>query len=67
MDFPALMSLASEKAAKFTMIVEFAVDPEEQFTYIFPFPFGNDLILILECLFNKIKPANTQIIFRQVA
>lgn len=65
--FPAPLSLDS-KAAKFTMIVEFDVPEgqgEQQFTYIFPLIFGNESITILECLFNQLKPANVQVIFRQ--
>ena len=56
----------SSKAARFTIIVTFTVAAAETFPYTFPLPFGNAQIAILECLFNRLKPANTDIIFLQV-
>lgn len=64
-EFPILISL-EPKAAKFTMIVDFEVLPGDLFSYIFPLLFGEDLISILECLFNRLKPANVSVEFRQI-
>ena len=36
------------------------------FPYTFPFEFTGDAPEILQCLFNKIKPANTQVIFKYI-
>ena len=65
LEFPAIFSVIS-KEARFTMIVEFLVPESEQFPYIFPFLFGSDLISILECLFNRLRPANVRVEFRQI-
>lgn len=56
----------SIKQARFTIIVDFTVEAASRFTLTFPFTFGSAGINILECLFNKLKPANCDIIFRQV-
>jgi len=52
--------------ARFTIVVDFTVDASSRFPLTFPFTFGSEEISILECLFNKLKPANCNIIFRQV-
>lgn len=56
----------SAKDARFTIIVDFTVQEPSRFTLTFPFVFGSKEIAILECLFNKLKSANCDIIFRQV-
>ena len=56
----------SASDARFTIIVDFTVEPASRFTLTFPFTFGSAGINTLECLFNKLKPANCDIIFRQV-
>lgn len=48
---------------KFTIVIEF-VSPDG-FPYTFPFIFGSETIAILECLFNKLKPANCVVEFRE--
>jgi uncharacterized protein YmfQ (DUF2313 family) len=53
----------SAKEAKFTMIVAFDT-PLETFPYTFPFTFGDAERGLIECLFNKAKPANVQIIYQ---
>ena len=52
---------ANAQDARFTIVVQFT--PSTTFPYTFPFPLGDDSITILECLFNKLKPANCQVIF----
>ena len=56
----------SAKEARFTIIVDFTVEEASKFTLTFPFTFGSGEIGVLECLFSKLKPANCDIIFRQV-
>lgn len=65
MVFP-FMFFATAKDARFTIIVDFTVTAASSFPLTFPFTFGSSEIAILECLFNKLKPANCDIIFRQV-
>lgn len=50
---------------KFTIVIEFVAP--EGFPFTFPFTFGSDIINILECLFNKLKPANCVVLFTQVS
>lgn len=52
--------------SRFTITVNFIVTAAEEFPYIFPLPFGNEQIAILECLFNLLKPANCKVIFEQI-
>lgn len=56
----------SPQAARFTIVVTFTVPESNRFPLVFPFTFGDDSILILECLFTKLKPANCDIVFNQV-
>jgi len=63
--FPVLL-FDTEKEARFTIVVDFTVDAASQFTLTFPFTFGDETIGTLECLFRRLKPANCDIIFRQV-
>jgi len=65
LDFPILF-FNSSKDARFTIIVTFNLIEGERFTYTFPLPFGNSTLAIIECLFNKLKPVNTEVIFEQV-
>lgn len=51
---------------RFTIFVEFTVPDTSRFSLMFPFTFGSDLVVILECLFNRLKPANCTLIFEQV-
>lgn len=63
--FPVMM-FNSETDARFTIIVNFTDPDTSRFPLVFPVVFGTKEIAILECLFNKVKPANCQIIFKQV-
>ncbi len=54
------------KQARFTIIVTFTVPAANRFTYTFPIVFGGSEIAILECLFEKLKPSNCNLIFKQV-
>ena len=46
--------------------VNFSATASNRFTYTFPIVFGGDEISFLQCIFEKLKPANTQLIFNQV-
>lgn len=52
--------------ARFTIIIEFTVPDTSRFPLTFPIVFGSGEIAVLECLFNKLKPANCNVIFVQV-
>lgn len=53
----------SAKVARFTMIVTF---PASQYVFPLAFPcnFSSPLTNIVQCLFNKLKPANVQVLYR---
>jgi uncharacterized protein YmfQ (DUF2313 family) len=53
-------------AAYFTIIIQFTVQGANRFPMTYPITFGDGTIALLECLFNKLKPANCQLIFEQV-
>lgn len=65
MQFPFIF-FNTAKQARFTIIVTFNVAAASRFPYVFPFIFGGSQIPILECLFSKLKPANCNIIFKQI-
>lgn len=55
---------ASNKVARFTIVINLTLP--ERFTYTFPLKFGDDVIVLLECLFKKLKPANCQVLFQEI-
>lgn len=63
--FPVLM-FDAEWEARYTIIVKFIEESPAVFPLTFPIIFGSGEIATLECLFNKVKPANCEIIFQQV-
>ena len=58
------ITFGSDKEARFTLVINLTAS--ESFTYTFPIPFGSATTSVLECLFNKIKPANCQVLFQEV-
>lgn len=54
----------SARDARYTIYVNISNAQNDFFTYAFPVVFGNSIQSIVECLFNRVKPTNTQIIFR---
>lgn len=50
--------------ARNTIVVEFI--PPFVFPYTFPINFGSQEISILECLFEKLKPSTSQVLFQSV-
>lgn len=63
--FPFVLS-GSSKEIRFTIFVEFTVDEGARFPFRFAFTFGGELIAILECLFNRLRPANCEVVFTQM-
>lgn len=63
--FPITFPTSAEEA-RFIIVVEFTPVTTETFPYTFPLTFSGGTIPILECLFNKLKPANCQVIFKEV-
>lgn len=65
MQFPILLG-ASAKQIRFTFIVIFKdrLRPTSVFPAQFPILLGLDDTGVLRCLFNKLKPAETRVIFR---
>ncbi len=63
--FP-LVFFDTVKEARFTIVVDFVTEAANKFPLIFPFTFGSEEMAVLECLFNRLKPANCDIILRQV-
>lgn len=61
MTFPYLL-FESGKAARFTMIVDFDT-VLETYPLTFPYTYGDATQGLIECLFNKSKPSNVQIIY----
>ena len=59
---------ANPKQARFTMIVNMptSLAPTSVFPLTFPFTFSSGGGSVIECLFNKLKPANTSIIFNYI-
>jgi hypothetical protein len=59
--FP-LMFFNSVKEARFSIVVKVTEELTGGFPYTFPLVFGNALLDKLRCFFNKLKPANCQVI-----
>ena len=55
-------AITPDRAARNTIVIVFI--PASVFSYTFTFTFGTDEIAILQCLFEKIKPASCQVIFQ---
>lgn len=50
-------------ATRFTINIDFVGVTIEEFTYTFPFTFGNAETALMSCLFDKLKPANCTIVY----
>jgi uncharacterized protein YmfQ (DUF2313 family) len=57
------ISFGSDKEARFTLVIAPIENIGEKFTYTFPITFGTKDLSTLECLFNKLKPANVQLFY----
>lgn len=63
--FPAILLGAGDLGFTILVKIDSSLKPSE-FPLTFPFEFTGDAPDILQCLFNKIKPANTQVIFKYI-
>lgn len=63
--FPWLF-FSTEKEARFTMVVDFGITASNAFPLVFPFMFDDKGTSIIRCIFSKLKPANVNIIYREV-
>lgn len=54
---------SSERDARFTLVVRPSEPIGDSFPYTFPIVFGSDDLFIVDCLFNKLKPANVKVVF----
>lgn len=61
MVFPIIL-FDTEKEAKFTMVVEFD-SATNGFPFTFPITFTDNENELIQCLFDKLRPANVQIIY----
>lgn len=61
-EFPAVF-FPSAKDARFTIIVDFTDDLAEMFPLSFPIVFGDSTQGVVTCLFEKLKPANVDLLF----
>lgn len=64
--FPSVLLGLTDEEARFTIVVTYTTTAVEQFPYTFPLTFVEDTVSILRCLFNKLKPANCNVLFQQV-
>ncbi len=53
----------TEDAERFTLVVYTDIDSGDSFPYIFPITFADEQTILLECIFNKVAPANCQVIY----
>lgn len=58
------ISFPNNKTMRHTLVISIALP--DRFTYTFPISFGNDAIVLLQCVFSKLKPANCQLLFQEV-
>lgn len=63
--FPAILLGAGDLGFTILVKIDSSLKPSG-FPLTFPFEFTGDAPDILQCLFNKIKPANTQVIFKYI-
>ena len=62
MEFPILF-FATPAIARHTIVVNIPGGLVPSFPYTFPVVFGSDEQNLVECLFNKLKPANVDLVF----
>lgn len=54
----------SDREARFTLIVNFDDLPlTAVFPYIFPITFGTTEMVLIQCIFNRLKPANVDVLY----
>ncbi len=65
LQFPALFFATAENA-RFTIFINVTVPLQVTFPYSFPVPFGTRETGLIKCIFEKLKPANCNLVIRQV-
>jgi len=63
--FPIIF-FPNEKAARHTIIVDFVEPLTGGFPYTFPITFGLGTLAVVECLFRKLKPANVDLLVKNL-
>jgi uncharacterized protein YmfQ (DUF2313 family) len=51
---------------RFTIVIQFTVEDAERWPWTWPHAWGSSAMVVLECLFAKLRPANCVVIFEQV-
>lgn len=64
--FGVIVTIVPNPALKFTINVNFSLAIANAFPLPFPILFEGNGAIVLECLYNRVKPANCNIIFNQV-
>jgi uncharacterized protein YmfQ (DUF2313 family) len=57
-------AITPDKTARFTIVIKYAA--ATGFDYEFDFEFGTDDTTFLACIYNRIRPANCQVLFQSV-
>jgi uncharacterized protein YmfQ (DUF2313 family) len=60
------ISFGSDKEARFTLVIVPLDNIGEAFEYTFPFTFGTQDLATLECLFERFKPANVNLLYENI-
>lgn len=55
-----------DSEARFTIVIDVTAEVVDGFEYSFPLPFISSTTQLMECVLNKIKPANCNILVREV-
>lgn len=55
--------IGDQREIRFIIVVDMKDVPFSRFDFIFDFVFGNPLVSILKCIFNRLKPANCKVVY----
>lgn len=56
----------SDKDKRFTIVVDTSLSDANVFPFTFPFTFGDSSLVLLQCIMEKVKPSNCQVLFNYV-
>lgn len=59
------IDLTDDKTARHTIVVEFGIEEGNTYPLEYPYLFGSSGLSLLECIFDRVKPANCQTYFRR--
>ncbi len=54
------------KTARFTIVIDFDLEQDNEFTYTFTLTFGSSTLNMIKCLFETLKPANVDLLFTNI-